>query len=336
METHEVDRLVEALRASKVMAKLESMARELAGVVLVVYVRQGDQIRELFGSGRPAVLPAFCTIVRGSSAGRKRCAACRQLIAFGASYRGSNEFCCHGGVSVVAASGQSAGYDPDDSVVVASCAFSHADSKSGWRAARSHARDLPLDLAQLRRSYRELPALTEEKVGLVNAIVDTAAAAVDEIRGRLSEPRAGKDRASDRRDGPAFEAAIGSALRLSRDKGFRRSGDPAGADLVSLVMAMVGRDPGLPFSVANIARAARITPNYFSMLFRKHAGRTFVAFLTEQRIELAKTCLLDARLSVAEVADRAGFGDPGYFARRFRKATGRTPNGWREQPGKKR
>jgi two-component system response regulator YesN len=94
-------------------------------------------------------------------------------------------------------------------------------------------------------------------------------------------------------------------------------------------MAMVSRDPGLPFSVANISRAARITPNYFSMLFRKHAGQTFVSFLNEKRMELAKKHLQDLRLSVAEVADLAGFSDAGYFGRRFKQATGRTPEGWR-------
>jgi hypothetical protein len=46
--------------------------------------------------------------------------------------------------------------------------------------------------------------------------------------------------------------------------------------------AMVGQDPGLPFSVANSSRAARITPNYFSMPFRKHAGQAFASILERE------------------------------------------------------
>jgi two-component system response regulator YesN len=120
---------------------------------------------------------------------------------------------------------------------------------------------------------------------------------------------------------------------VSRGREFRHRGQATGETLVALVAAMVSRDPGLPFSVANISRAARITRNYFSMLFRKYKGQTFVSFLNEKRIELAKKHLRDLRLSVAEVADLAGFSDPGYFGKRFKQATGQTPEEWRKGGG---
>jgi AraC-like DNA-binding protein len=251
------------------------------------------------------------------------------LIAFGAAYRGLSEFSCHGGVSLVAAPGDgSSAYDPAESVVVASCAFAHRDHASGWKAARAHACDLPLDLAELERAYRALPALTDDKVDLVNGIVDATAAAVDEIRCRVAGvPRSGTD--ARRRDGKEVEARIGDALTLSCAESARRRSEATGKALVQLVRAMVSRDPGLPFTVAGIARAARITPNYFSALFRKHTGETFVAFLNGCRVDLARTHLRDLRLSVAEVADMSGFSDASYFGRRFKQATGQTPEAWR-------
>lgn len=329
MDKATISSMVEEIKTSAVIAKLEAMARDLAGVVLLIYVRHGERIQELYATGRPAALPEFCRIIRGSGGGRKRCAACRQLIAFGACYRGLTEFSCHGGVSVVAAPGDSSGYDPAESIVVASCAFAHLDHESGWKSARAHAQGLPVDLGELKRAYRDLPILADEKVGLVNAVVDATAAAVDEIRRRVTRPSLMR-RASDRRDGQDIEAKIGAALSLSRAKDFRRPGEATGKTLIDLVMAMVSRDAGLPFSVANISRAAKITPNYLSMLFRKYADQTFVAFLNEKRIDLAKKHLQDLRLSVAEVADMSGFSDASYFGRRFKQATGQTPEGWRQ------
>jgi len=333
MTKAELDRMVKEIRSSPVIAKLEDMARDLAGIVLLIYVRHGDRVQELYATGRPAVLPEFCRVIRQSTAGRKRCAACRQLIAFGAAYRGLSEFSCHGGVSLIAAPGDSqTDYDPAESVVVASCAFAHADHDSGWKAARNHAADLPLDLIELRHAYRQLPSLTEEKVGLVNSIVEVAAVAVEEVRTRVTACGQKRRPAGPRSD-DEIEAHIGSALMLSRGRQFRHRGEATGEVLVALVAAMVSRDPGLPFSVANISRAARITPNYFSMLFRKHSGQTFVSFLNERRVEIAKKHLRDLRLSVAEIADLAGFSDAGYFGRRFKQSTGLTPDAWRKRGG---
>lgn len=330
MDPTTTNRLVQELRESPVMAKLEAMAHELTGVVLLVFIRNGDQIDEIYATGSPAVLPEFCRIVRGSAEGRKRCTACRQLIALGACYRGLSEFCCHGGVSLIAAPGESGAFAPCESPIVASCAFALADHKKGWKAARAHARTLPLDIGQLKRAYGELPTLTGGNVHLVRAIVDAAAAAVNEIQHRIA--RSGTaGQASRGRTERELEVSLVEALRVSRDPGAGGRRTTTENTLIELVAAMISRDPALPFSVASIARAALITPNHLSMLFKKHTGMTFVSFLNGKRIDAAKKHLRELRLTVAEVADRSGFHDASYFGKRFRKATGHTPEDWRQR-----
>ena len=92
-----------------------------------------------------------------------------------------------------------------------------------------------------------------------------------------------------------------------------------------VVRAVVAHNPALPFTAATVARAARLSPNHFSSLFRKHSGETFSDFLTSQRVRLARDLLSDLTLSVNEVASRAGFQDAGYFSKRFKRTTGLSP-----------
>ena len=60
-------------------------------------------------------------------------------------------------------------------------------------------------------------------------------------------------------------------------------------------------------------------------LFHKSFGLSPVSYLNAQRLERAKSLLGNPRLTVAEVAYQAGFRDPGYFSRLFRRQTGMTP-----------
>lgn len=63
--------------------------------------------------------------------------------------------------------------------------------------------------------------------------------------------------------------------------------------------------------------------------FHRAFGVTPVKYRTAVRLERAKAFLRDPRLSVSETAYAAGFQDPGYFARCFRKQNGITPSVFR-------
>jgi len=52
-------------------------------------------------------------------------------------------------------------------------------------------------------------------------------------------------------------------------------------------------------------------------------------FLSEQRVLHACELSRDIRLTVGDVARRAGFRDPAYFSRRFKEVTGTAPADWR-------
>ena len=62
----------------------------------------------------------------------------------------------------------------------------------------------------------------------------------------------------------------------------------------------------------------------FRAMFRKQYGKTPVAYMTELRLERARTLLATGE-TVESAAFKSGFNDPKYFARVVRKFYGCSP-----------
>ena len=84
-------------------------------------------------------------------------------------------------------------------------------------------------------------------------------------------------------------------------------------------------------SLAEVAKKSGYTPNYFSTLFRQNTGERFVDFLSNLRLNYAKMLLQSTELSIAEAAERSGFGSESALYRKFRKALGVSPSSFRLQ-----
>jgi AraC-like DNA-binding protein len=329
MTTSTVDRLVERTGKSATLAKLDSMARKLTGFGLNIILPGENLALSVRPAGQPVVLPPFCRLVQSTLEGKKLCATCHSLMAFGACNLGVSEHTCYGGVYVIAACIHDMKGDLSGSAVVSSCDFAKGNRAAGWRAARSHARKLGVDVKDLRNAYYDLPYLTARKQELLGGLVEVAATALGELLNLA--PSDSKPAGADTRLPLGVEQRLRSDLLLSRDKTFRQDGKPAGRPLVDVVSSVVSRYPAMQFTVQDIARAAHMSPNHFSTLFSRHTGQSFVKFLNEKRLSLAEELLRDLTLSVSEVADRAGFEDANYFTRLFKKKTGMTPREWREK-----
>jgi AraC-like DNA-binding protein len=304
--------------------KLDEILREQTGVGLVILLPQENEKLEVCSAGEPAILPQFCRVIHSAPGGLGRCITCRSNLAFAAFNRGLVQHACHGGVSVLAAPVTSMEEGRADIIVVASCAFTPRNRAAGWTRARQHAKGLALDVGALRRAYYQLPSLTSSKRTLVRNLVDLAAKILTDEMALQAQPPAGKTPPRSRLD-----EAVREALILSPKRAFQSAKQPNGATLIEVVSAVVRSKPNLPFRVSEIARAAGLTPNHFSALFRKHVGQSFSTFLTAMRVAMAQELLRDLKLSVQEVSARAGFDDPNYFARRFKQKTGLTPRAWR-------
>lgn len=82
-------------------------------------------------------------------------------------------------------------------------------------------------------------------------------------------------------------------------------------------------------SLDEVAHRVSFSPFYFSKLFKKAFGLSFIEYLTHLRIERAKS-LLAQGMSVREVSDIVGFTEPNYFTRVFKKETGLTPSNYQK------
>lgn len=86
-------------------------------------------------------------------------------------------------------------------------------------------------------------------------------------------------------------------------------------------------------SVDRICSVLNVTPNYFSTLFRKKTGDTFITYLTKLRMEKAKWLLENTDEKAYMIAGMVGYDEPNYFSYVFKKTYGISPSKYRQQRG---
>ena len=154
---------------------------------------------------------------------------------------------------------------------------------------------------------------------------------------------AGRVRASHRTLSPATLNELHSLLSRVPRKGRLTLGDyPA---ILAVVARLLEHSPAAPVpkptlfeilrdqvstpsSLGNIARALGYHPDHLNRKLKRESGLGLRALRDRVRLAAAQAALR-REPTVAEAATRCGFEDPNYFARWFRRQTGRTPTSWR-------
>ena len=80
--------------------------------------------------------------------------------------------------------------------------------------------------------------------------------------------------------------------------------------------------------LGEVARATRLSQSHFSRAFKASTGMPPYRWHLNSRITRAQQLLLDAELSIAQVAVATGFADQAHFTRVFYRITGATPAAW--------
>ena len=79
----------------------------------------------------------------------------------------------------------------------------------------------------------------------------------------------------------------------------------------------------------DVSSAAGFSVSYFSTVFRKETGRTFLEYLTGIRMDEARRLLRENKMSIEMVGKAVGLSDYKRFARTFKKETGVSPGEYR-------
>ncbi|HPF52224.1 MAG TPA: helix-turn-helix transcriptional regulator [Draconibacterium sp.] len=88
------------------------------------------------------------------------------------------------------------------------------------------------------------------------------------------------------------------------------------------------KDLGLP-TVAYFADLLNLSPNYLGDSLKKETGKSAQEHIQLKLISVAKERIFDTERSISEIAYELGYKSPQHFNRMFKKATGQTPNVYR-------
>lgn len=145
---------------------------------------------------------------------------------------------------------------------------------------------------------------------------------LNELHGLLARvPTKGRPTLSDY---PTIIAVIARLLEPSRHQQIEA---PAPSEpLVDRIRADLRAAP----SLGEVARRAGYVRDALSRKLKREHGLGLRAMRDQERLQTAQQALR-SMASIADAAAQAGFDDPNYFARWFRKQTGQPPSVWRKR-----
>lgn len=100
---------------------------------------------------------------------------------------------------------------------------------------------------------------------------------------------------------------------------------------LSHLLLALRSSPSHGWTVAEMAARMSISTSRLHALFREELGTTPQAWLLDYRLACARQWLASTRMSLAEIASRAGFSDQSALTRALRRVTGMTPGAYRQQ-----
>ncbi len=93
---------------------------------------------------------------------------------------------------------------------------------------------------------------------------------------------------------------------------------------------ILGANPQADLDLDDLADKCGVSKSHLCRLFKKATGQTVSQYLNKIRIETACQLLSDTDKPIEEIAFLAGFNNPSYFFRVFKKQTGKLPLAWRK------
>jgi AraC-like DNA-binding protein len=225
---------------------------------------------------------------------------------------------------------QTSELEPDDVVVLAS-GVHHAETicktNVGYRLAWWVLNDVD-PMLHVRR-YRGVKGYDVEYVVRLNSLSTYGKERIDVLRELAAQSATQRPPIEALR-----EAMLSVAIELYRQilKGGETPFD-ARAELARKITDFVRIHSGQPLSLADVAKAVHMSPNYITSLYHSQTGVSLGRFIKAERIGLAQRLLRQPDSSVKSVGLGLGFSDPFTFSRAFKRITGTAPCTWKRTQG---
>ena len=119
-------------------------------------------------------------------------------------------------------------------------------------------------------------------------------------------------------------------IRLNASQGRERENKAKG--IIEEAKQKIQEEFGDPdIGLEKIAAEVGLTQTYFSSLFKKETGMSFVEYLTDTRMKEAMRLLKETSEKIYVVAQKVGYLESGYFSHVFKKKYGMSPIQCRRQ-----
>jgi AraC-like DNA-binding protein/mannose-6-phosphate isomerase-like protein (cupin superfamily) len=133
-----------------------------------------------------------------------------------------------------------------------------------------------------------------------------------------------------------YEAALRAKLielivYLARAYNFSEATEARALLRVGHVIGALENDFSKDWKLEDLLKIAHMSRSNLMRVFRKATGQAPIDYLLRLRIQKAMTLLRTSAVPVTEIAFQTGFNDSNYFARQFRKITGRSPGKYRKE-----
>ncbi len=118
--------------------------------------------------------------------------------------------------------------------------------------------------------------------------------------------------------------AISDELKNARNNTSRRMVTDAQNMVVDRYM-----EPDL--SLDTVCSALGVSNSYFSSVFKKETGKSFITYLTDYRMDHAANLILETNEKSYKIAEQVGYQDANYFSYVFKKRFGMSPSKYRTE-----
>nr|MBP8257352.1 helix-turn-helix transcriptional regulator [Opitutaceae bacterium] len=99
---------------------------------------------------------------------------------------------------------------------------------------------------------------------------------------------------------------------------------------VGRTLEVLRNNLGMQVSIRELAAIAKMSHAYFASQFRRHTGESPRSYINKLKVEKACEYLRTTNAKIETIAHLLGCDDPFYFCRLFKRLTGRTPSGYRQ------